>query len=519
VNPKKILWVDDEIELLKSHIIFLNSKGYEVLPATNGDDAIDFVKREDFSVVLLDEMMPGRDGLSTLIAMKEYRPNLPVIMITKNEEERLMEEAIGSKIDDYLTKPVNPSQILMALKKLTEGKRLSEEKLSRDYVREFSEISSAMAEDLDWNDWADIHFRLSNWELELTRHPDLGLQQSLEGQRESCNAEFCRYVEKNYLDWVHRGGGPKLSTDIVPQYVLPLLKDKMNAIFIVVDCMKLDHWLSLEDILGEFYHISRDYYYSILPSATPFSRNALFAGLFPSQIEKKYPDLWQRGEDDESSSNRFERQLLENQVISAGIVLKPEVKYIKILDPEEGARLERKSATLCDLPLLAMVFNFVDMLAHSRASSEVIKEMVPNEAAYRSIVRSWFEHSSLLALLKTFAKQANTTIVMTSDHGSIRALRGTKVISDKEASTNLRYKAGRNLKCDPKHVLFIKEPGDYKLPKGGINFNYIIAKENYYFVYPTNYNKYLNYFRDSFQHGGISMEEMILPVYTLKGNA
>jgi hypothetical protein len=361
--------------------------------------------------------------------------------------------------------------------------------------------------------------KLSNWELELNNYPDLGLQQSLEGQRESCNAEFSRYIERNYLDWVNRAGGPTLSTDIVHKFVLPLLRNKKNVVFLVIDCMRLDQWLSLEAYFSELFEVSRDYYYSLLPTATPFARNALFAGLFPSEIEKQYPDLWQKGEDDESSSNRFERQLLENQVANAGIVLKPEAKYLKILDPEEGLRVERKSATLCNIPLVALVFNFVDMLAHSRASSEVIKEMVPNEAAYRSIIRSWFEHSSLYTLLKVFARQSNTVLVMTSDHGSIRAVRGTKVISDKEASANLRYKSGRNLKCDPKHVLFIKNPKDYKLPLTGLNFNYIIAKENYYFVYPTNYNKYLNYFRDSFQHGGISLEEMILPVYTLESKA
>ncbi|NQS97968.1 MAG: response regulator [candidate division Zixibacteria bacterium] len=516
METKKILWVDDEIDLLKSHIMFLGSKGYDVIPAANGDDAIELVRQENFDVVLLDEMMPGRDGLSTLVAMKEIRPDLPVIMITKNEEETLMEEAIGSKIDDYLTKPVNPSQILMALKKIIEGKKLSEERLSRDYVQEFQQINLTLVDNIGWQDWIDIHVKLTGWEVELDRHPDMGLQQSLEGQRETCNGDFSKFIEQNYRKWMKNSDRPPLSVDVVGKYVFPLLKTGKNVLFLVVDCMRMDQWLAIEDLLGDFFNLKRDYYYSILPTATPYARNALFAGLFPAEIEQQYKDLWQKGEEDESSSNRYERQLMENQLASAGISLKPEPKYIKILDSEEGVRVERKVASLFNIPLISIVINFVDILAHSRASSDIIKEMVPNESAYRSIVRSWFEHSSLFSLLKTFASRHNTVVVMTSDHGSVRVQRGTKVISDRDASTNLRYKHGRNLKCDRKHALFVKEPTDFNLPQRGINANYIIAKEDYYFIYPTNYNKYLNYFRYSFQHGGVSLEEMILPIYTME---
>lgn len=513
----KILWVDDEIEHLRPHIVFLEGRGYEVAQASNGDDAIEMVKESVYDAVLLDEMMPGKDGLTTLVELKEIQPGLPVIMITKNEEESLMEEAIGSQIDDYLTKPVNPSQIIMALKKILETTRLSKERLSRDYVREFNEINFAVADGQDWQGWIDTHLKLSHWEVELDRHPDMGLQQSLLGQRDTCNDEFSRHIERHYKDWTDDDSGPPLSKDVVGQHVIPHLKEGKKVVFVVVDCMRLDQWLSIEELLSEMFHLNRSSHYSILPTATPYARNALFAGMFPSEIENRYPDLWQSGEEDESSSNRHERQFMDRQIEAAGITLKPEAKYVKILDPDEGIRVERKIDSYLNTPLLSIVINFVDILAHSRSSSEVIREMVPNEAAYRSVVRSWFEHSSLFGILRAFAQQKDTVVVMTSDHGSIRVQKGSKVVSDKEASTNLRYKYGRNLKCDHKHCLFIKNPAEYKLPRRGLNANYIIAREQYYFVYPTNYNKYLHFFKNSFQHGGISLEEMILPVYTLTG--
>ncbi len=511
----KILWVDDEIEYLKPHITFLNEHGYQVDRATNGDDGIAMVRDNYYDAVLLDEMMPGKDGLTTLVEMKGVRPSLPIIMITKNEEESLMEEAIGSKIDDYLTKPVNPSQILMGLKKIVEGKKLSRERLSRDYVREFNDINQMLMSGVDWEGWVDIHLKLSQWENELDQHPDVGLRQSLEGQRESCNSEFSRFIESQYLAWIKGAKRPPLSVDVVDLYISPLLKAGKKVVFVVVDCVRLDQWLSLESLLSEIFNLKKDFYYSILPSATPYARNALFSGLFPSEIETEYPDLWAKSEEDEKSSNRFERQFIDRQLTRLGIDMKTEAKYIKILDPEEGIRVEKKIDAYFNTSLLSIVVNFVDILAHSRSSSEILKEMVPNEAAYRSVVKSWFEHSALYNILKAFSRQQDTVVLMTSDHGSIRVQRGSKVVSDREASTNLRYKYGRNLKCDRKHTLFIKNPTEYKLPQRGLNTNYIIAKENYYFIYPTNYNKYLNFFRDSFQHGGISLEEMILPIYTL----
>lgn len=517
INRKKVLWVDDEIDLLKSHIIYLEEKGYDVTPATNGDDALDLIQRENFDVALLDEMMPGRDGLSTLLAMKEIRPNLPAIMITKNEEESLMNQAIGSKIDDYLTKPVNPSQILLALKKITEGRKLSEQKISQDYVSEFNRISAAVQMGMGWSEWADLHLKLSGWEIDIGKHSDTALMQSLTELRAGANVEFARFVEKNYIEWVNGGDGPPLTPGIAGEYIIPALKAGKNVLFIVVDCMKLDQWLAIEDLLGMYFHISRDYYYSILPTATPYSRNALFAGMFPADIERRFNDIWLKGEEDETSSNRYERQLLDSQLVRAGMELKRESKYFKLINPEEGKNLERRISSLFDSPLVSLVVDFVDMLTHGRATSDVIMEMVPNEAAYRSVVRSWFEHSPLYTILKAYSGQKDTVVVMTTDHGAIRAQKGSKVIGDRETSTNLRYKYGKNLKVEPKQAIIVENPAHYKLPRRGLNTCYIIAKEDYFFLYPNNYNRYFKLFRGSLQHGGVSLEEMILPIYILEG--
>jgi CheY-like chemotaxis protein len=513
---RRILWADDEIEMLNAHILFLNQRGYDVVGVTNAEDAIHRVRDESFDVVLLDEHMPGRGGLETLSVIKDMRPDLPVIMITKSEEESLMEEAIGAKISDYLTKPVNPSQILSALKKVTQRREFAQKVATRDYLAEFRNISQKISEGPSWKDWLDIHAKLSAWEVELDSLPDEGLKKSLEGQRIECNVEFAKFIEENYEDWIwDRTERPPLSVDFCSQFLAPKLKEGRNVLFLVIDCLRLDQWLALEPMLYEYYTVTRDYYYSILPSATPYARNALFSGHFPADIETEFPDLWQRSEDDEFSSNRFEHQFLDRQLTRLGLELDPEPKYVKILDAEEANATARKVQRYFNNRLVSMVFNFMDILAHSRAQSEVIKEMTPNEAAYRSVIRAWFEHSSLFQILKSFAAQ-NVLVVLTTDHGSIRGMKAARVVSDKEASTNLRYKYGRNLRVDRKHALICERPEKFRLPRRGLSVNYIFAKEYYYFIYPTNYHKYLNLYKDSFQHGGISLEEMVLPVVYLE---
>jgi CheY-like chemotaxis protein len=513
----KILWVDDEIELFRPHIRFLKEKGYAVNTATNGEDAIAMVRHNGFDLVFLDEMMAGLGGLRTLAEIKDIRPNLPVVMVTKNEEESLMEEAIGVKISDYLIKPVNPSQVFIACKKFLEGKKITGAAVSKDYIQEFNAISVALMNDLDYKQWIDIYTRLVEWDIELDQHAELGLKQTLVDQTRECNLAFGKYVEKNYRNWVEQTANrPALSVEVVDRFVVPHLQGNKSVILFVIDCLRLDQWLVMESLLHEYFLISKDYYFSILPTATPYSRNAIFSGSYPSDVEVRFPDLWEKSEDDEHSRNRYERQFLDKLLERRKISLKPEPKYVKILDVEFGRSIENNINSYAQTKLTSIVVNFVDMLAHGRSDSTLLKEIAPDESAYRSLTKSWFVHSSLFGMLRTLSKNKNVTVLLTTDHGSIRSLRGSKVLGDREASTNLRYKYGRNLKSEEKAAIFVKNPLEFKLPKRGVAINYIIAKEDYYFVYPTDYHKYLNQYRDSFQHGGVSMEEMILPVVRLE---
>lgn len=510
---KKILWVDDEIDQLKAHIIFLKERGYNVETASNGDDAIEQIKNNNFDMVLLDEMMPGRDGLSTLVELKDIKPNLPVVMVTKSEEERLMDQAIGQKIDDYLTKPVNPSQVLSAVKKILDKKRILESHLTQQFVTEFNRISARLMGPLDWRDWIEIHTKLSSIELELESFRDVGLEQSLLDLRRQCNAEFANYTFGNYLKWIN-GDGPPLSVDVVKNYLSPHLQGDKQTFFIVIDCVRYDQWLCIEPVLADYFDIKKDFYYSILPTATPFSRNAIFSGEYPDVVAKLHPDAW-KVNTQEFGRNRNEHQLLDRQLQKLGVNLKGDTKYVKVLDLEEGRNLAKKIKTYSGTPLLSIVYNFIDILVHGRSESEILQEIAPNEAAFRSLMKSWFEHSHLFDLLKSLAKWGST-IVITTDHGSVLGTRGAIVYGKRDTSSNLRYKYGDNLNCDPKQTFLIKNPKDYRLPMWGLATTYVIAKEDFYFVYPTNYSEYRRQYRNSFQHGGISMDEMILPVVTLR---
>ncbi len=512
---KTILWVDDEIEFLQPHILFLKDKNYQVEIATNADDALTLLKQKNIDLVLMDEMMPGKDGLTALGEIKAVKPGLPVIMITKNEEESLMEDAIGSKVDDYLTKPVNPSQILMACKKLLESRDISQRRLTESYSSRISEISMKLMQPLDYPDWIDIYRKLTSWDMDLQGVDEQHMREVIYDQRKECNVEFGKYIERNYLEWINeRTDRPRLSVDVVKDFVYPAMSQGRKVVFMVIDCLRLDQWLTLEPYFYEDFNISKDYYFSILPTSTPFARNAIFSGLYPLDIERRYPELWAQGEDDDFSRNRYEEKLMYDQLRVLGLKLKSEPKYVKILNAENARNLERNILSYLDAPMLSVVVNFVDILAHSRSDLPILKEIAPDEPSYRSLTRSWFEHSPLYNVFKMLAQQ-DVTIYLTSDHGSVRSLRGTKVIGDRETSTNLRYKFGRNLKVDGKYAIFVRNPKEFKLPQRNFNVNYIVAKEDYYFVYPTNYHKYLAYYRDSFQHGGISLEEMILPVVKL----
>lgn len=520
MSKKSILWVDDEIDLLKSHIIFLSEKGYEVDTVTNGEDALAAIKDKSYDLIFLDEMMSGIGGLETLSKIKEINPNIPVVMVTKSEEESLMNEAIGSKIFDYLTKPVNPSQVLLVCKKILESKKLVGEFAAKDYLQDFNKITQMLMTQLDFNQWIELYVKLVNWSIELDKHFDLALKQTLTDLYKEANKEFSKYVEQSYAEWVHSlndKNRPTLSFEIVDKYLLKHLKEEnKNVFFIVIDCLRLDQWMIMEQYLNELFKIEKDYYYSILPTATSYARNSIFSGLFPIEIERKFPEYWTNRSEDEKTMNKYEKELLLHLLERKKVKLNNDLKYLKIIDTELGKNFEQNILSYKNNHLTTVVVNFLDMVAHGRSDSDILKEIAPDESAYRSLTNSWFIHSYLYSAFKSIACMKNVKVVITTDHGSIRCLRGAKVLGDKEASTNLRFKFGRNLKAENKHAVFVKNSEDYKLPKIGVIINYIIAKEDYYFVYPTDYHSYLSRYKDTFQHGGISLEEMIIPVITLE---
>jgi DNA-binding response OmpR family regulator len=514
-NPR-ILWADDEIDLLKPHILFLESKGYEVTSVTNGSDAIEKVRDEQFEVVLLDEQMPGIGGLQTLAEINRIAPEVPVVMITKSEEERIMEEALGRQISDYLTKPVNPSQVLLTCKRILDRQRLRSEQATQTYLQAFNEITQALAAPLTTTEWTELYNRMVRFDLEIEE--DEGTRQILEDQYREANRVFGGYVEDNYERWVagapsaSGGDRPILSHEVVESAVIPNLASKRPVVFFVIDCMRYDQWLMFEKLLHPLFELEQKFHFSLLPTATPYSRNSIFSGLLPRDLARKYPKVWADGEEDEHSRNRNEEPFLRDQLARKGVTCR--LRYDKLVGTNDGRDFATNVHDLLQHDLSAVVVNFVDILAHSRSDSAVLKEIAPDERAYRALTRTWFEHSWLFQAFRDLAA-ADCTVVVTTDHGAIRSLHAAKVIGDRHTSTALRYKYGRNLKCDARHAIFVKDPEAYGLPSTGINSNFIIAKEDYYFVYPTNYNQYLNKYRDTMQHGGASMEEMILPIITM----
>ncbi len=400
-SKNNILWVDDEIESLKSSIMFLKQKGYNVQEATNGEDGVSLIRQNDFDLVFLDEMMTGMGGLETLLEIKDLKPSLPVVMVTKNETESLMEDAIGKKISDYLIKPVNPNQLLLVIKKMLESKRIKGSQVSKDYIQEFNNISYSIMEGPSWQEWTDIHVKMTGWELELDEHPELGLKQTILDQKKECNTEFSKYVEKNYLNWVNGSDNkPVLSNEVMDKFVIPELDTDKSVFFFLIDCMRMDQWMVMEKYLYEYFNMKKDYHFSILPTATPYSRNAIFSGLFPSDIEKHYPELWKKNDDDENSKNNYEKEFLEKLLERRRIKLRNEVKYTKIMDSNFGRGIENKILSYCGNHLNAIVINFVDMIAHSRSDNAILKEIAPDESAYRSLTESWFEHSSFFGMLR-----------------------------------------------------------------------------------------------------------------------
>lgn len=512
-DQKKILWVDDEIDSLKPHILFLEKRGFAVTPVMSGDDAVAAVRDQTFDLVLLDEMMPGKDGLTTLEEIKDLRPHLPVVMVTKSEEETLMDQAIGQKIDDYLVKPVIPSQILLVIKRILDSKRIISSSSMRRYITEINRFNQKLFGGVAPEDWHEAARLLAEWNLEIDRNNDPGMRDTHEGTHKEWNTEFTKYVEARYLKWLASDNRPLLSLDIVSRFVVPELKQKRKVLFIVVDCMRLDQWMLVEPLLAEFYNVERNYYFSLLPSATPFARNALFAGMFPDDIDRTYPDNYKV--QDEGSLNRMEDRFLADNLARQGVRLEKQLKYLKVYNNTEGEEYAKRVADFFDASLVTFVFNFLDILAHGRSNNVILKEIAGTEAAFRTLMQTWFVHSPLFAIMKAFASR-NFTVVVTSDHGSVLCQRGTMAHGKRSTSTNLRYKYGDNLNSDPKESILIKKPELWRLPKFNLATTYILAKEDFYFVYPNNYNEMVRQFQNSFQHGGISLDEMVVPVAVLR---
>lgn len=513
----RILWADDEIDLLKPQLLFLEKRGYEVTTVTNAHDALDLVKEQsDFDVVFLDENMPGRSGLEILPDIKAVRPDIPVVMITKSEEENIMEEAIGGQIADYLIKPVKPTQILLTLKKLMDGKDLVRSATASKYQREFRELLMEINSGLDFKEWVTVYKRIIEWELRLDESRAEGMADILSMQKQEANGEFSKFVVKNYLDWMSMPSGdrPIFSHELMREKVFPQLSEEMPTVMVLFDNLRYDQWRILQPIISELFTIEEESsFYSILPTSTQYSRNAIFAGMMPLQIERTYKDKW-LNDFDKGGKNNQEDFFLHEQVKR---VVRRDIKhsYTKITQIAKAKEFEDKVLDLLNNELSVVVYNFIDMLSHARTEMEVLKELAGDESAYRSLTRSWFLHSPIWGALQKIATR-KVKLIITTDHGTIRVNTPSKVVGDRETTTNLRYKLGRNLSYEKRDVLEIRKPEDAGLPSPNVSSSYIFAKEDKYFLYPNNYNHYHNYYKNTFQHGGISLEEMICPVITLK---
>lgn len=514
MQKSKILWADDEIDLLKPHILFLEQRGYEIVTVNSGLDAIDMVEEQNFDVIFLDEMMPGMTGLETLQQIKMLKPQIPVVMITKSEEEHIMDDAIGGQIADYLIKPINPNQILLSVKKILQNKQLISEKTNLSYRQDFMHISVACDEASTYQEWTDIYKRLTYWELEIDKTENKSMQEVLETQKTEANSTFAKFIKNNYLDWLNdpKSNAPILSNKLMKEKVFPHVKEGKPLFFVVIDNLRLDQWEILKPLISTYFNVQEDgTYFSILPTTTAYARNALFSGLMPSEMARFHPELWE-GEDTEEGKNNNEEEFLGENLHKNRLNIK--FSYQKILQAYQGKAVLDQFHNLLNNDLNVLVYNFVDMLSHARTDMKMIKELAPNESAYRSLTKSWFEHSSLFELFKKI-NDVKGEVIVTTDHGTKRVNRPYKIIGDKNVTTNLRYKQGKNLNYERGKVFEVLKPEEAKLPKFNVSTSYVFAMEDYFFAYPNNYNYYVNFYKDTFQHGGVSLEEMIVPIVHL----
>ena len=511
----KILWADDEIDLLRPHIIFLNDKGFQVETANNGNDALDLISNNHFDIVFLDENMPGLSGLETLLRIKNIKPDVPVVMITKNEAEEIMEEAIGSKIADYLIKPVNPNQILLSVKKNLEHRRLISEKTNQNYQQEFRQIGMRLSDRLNWEEWTELYKKIVFWELELENSADKGMYDILKMQKAEANAQFGKFIESNYIGWLkNNDSAPLMSHHLLRKKLFPVVDNAdVPVFFILIDNLRYDQWKIIQPLLSDYFTVLEDETFcSILPTATQYARNAIFAGMMPSDIEKRFPTMWVN-DDEEGGKNNHEEDFLADHI--KRVQKNYRFSYTKVTNIDAGKQLVDHIPNLYQNKLNVIVYNFVDMLSHARTDMQVIRELAEDEKAYRSITKSWFTHSPLLEALKRMSEKP-CKVVIATDHGTIKVNEPSRIVGDKTTNTNLRYKVGKSLNYEKRDVMEVKNPADAMLPKMNMSTSYVFIKGDKFFAYPNNYNYYVNFYRDTFQHGGISPEEMIIPVITLK---
>ncbi|MEC5395460.1 T9SS response regulator signal transducer PorX [Bergeyella sp. RCAD1439] len=511
--PGKILWIDDEVDLLKPHIVFLEKKGYQITPVNNVNEALELLEQEPFALVLLDENMPGISGIEAIPMIKEKNSTTKIVMVTKNEEEHIMEQAIGSQIADYILKPVNPNQILLSLKKNLQEDDLVEQKTLLEYQQEFRNLSMELSYIRTWQEWADYYKKILHWEIKFDRVFDNEFTDLLQSQKEEANIHFSKFIENHYEGWLHSNEKPIMSHTLFKEKVKPEVEQN-KVLLLMVDNLRYDQWKVIEPLFTKFYNkTSEDYYYSILPTATQYARNAFFAGLMPSEIEKRFPDKW-FNDNEEGNKNEYERDFLEDQMKRLGLGSKS-MKYLKILNADFEKKVLDDFNQHKNNDLLVIVYNFIDILSHAKTDNTIVDQLIRDDKTFRSLTYNWFENSSLLKIIK-LAAENGFRLAITTDHGMIYVKKPSKVVGDRETSTNIRYKTGRSLTYEKSDVWDISNPEKLFLPKGNLSSKYIFAKNNTFLAYPKNYNHFVNYYKDTYQHGGISLEECIIPFSLLE---